>query len=98
MLPRCDHASSYAGFHDLKTRRSGPEIFIEFHLVVPGTVSNFPYSGVVTLSRIKPSRITKTFGNNQFDREGRIIISEYPSFVLYNCYFPTGASGKKTKI
>ena len=32
----CDHASSYAGFHDLKTRRSGPEIFIEFHLVVPG--------------------------------------------------------------
>jgi len=62
---------------------------------VPGTVSNFPYSGVATLSRIKPSRITKTFGNNQFDREGRIIISEYPSFVLYNCYFPTGASGKK---
>jgi cation diffusion facilitator family transporter len=35
----CDHASSYAGFHDLKTRRSGPEIFIEFHLVVPGTVT-----------------------------------------------------------
>jgi len=35
----CDHSSSYAGFHDLKTRRSGPEIFIEFHLVVPGTVS-----------------------------------------------------------
>jgi cation diffusion facilitator family transporter len=35
----CDHASIYAGFHDLKTRRSGPEIFIEFHLVVPGTIS-----------------------------------------------------------
>jgi len=35
----CEHASSYAGFHDLKTRRSGPEIFIELHLVVPGTVS-----------------------------------------------------------
>lgn len=35
----CDHASSYAGFHDLKTRRSGPEIFIEFHLVVPGNVT-----------------------------------------------------------
>jgi cation diffusion facilitator family transporter len=34
----CD-ASIYAGFHDLKTRRSGPEIFIEFHLVVPGTIS-----------------------------------------------------------
>jgi cation diffusion facilitator family transporter len=35
----CDHASIYAGFHDLKTRRSGPEIFIEFHLVVPGSVT-----------------------------------------------------------
>jgi cation diffusion facilitator family transporter len=35
----CDHEGSYAGFHDLKTRRSGPEIFIEFHLVVPGTTT-----------------------------------------------------------
>jgi cation diffusion facilitator family transporter len=37
----CDHASDYAGFHDLKTRRSGPEIFIELHLVLPGNVSVF---------------------------------------------------------
>jgi cation diffusion facilitator family transporter len=35
----CEHASSYAGFHELKTRRSGPEIFIEFHLVVPSDVT-----------------------------------------------------------
>ena len=35
----CEHASDYAGFHDMRTRRSGPEIFIEFHLVMPGTVS-----------------------------------------------------------
>lgn len=35
----CDHASTYAGFHGLKTRRSGPEIFIEFHLVMPGEIS-----------------------------------------------------------
>lgn len=35
----CEHASEYAGFHGLRTRRSGPEIFIEFHLVVPGDVS-----------------------------------------------------------
>jgi cation diffusion facilitator family transporter len=35
----CEHSSIYAGFHDLKTRRSGPEIFIEFHLVVPGNIS-----------------------------------------------------------
>jgi cation diffusion facilitator family transporter len=35
----CEHASRYAGFHGLKTRRSGPEIFIEFHLVVPSDVT-----------------------------------------------------------
>ncbi len=35
----CDHASDYAGFHDLKTRRSGPDIFIDLHLVMPGTIS-----------------------------------------------------------
>lgn len=35
----CEHSSDYAGFHDLRTRRSGPEVFIEFHLVVPGNVS-----------------------------------------------------------
>lgn len=35
----CDHASDYAGFHGLKTRRSGPEIFIDFHLVMPAKVT-----------------------------------------------------------
>ncbi|MFA6333284.1 MAG: cation diffusion facilitator family transporter [Methanoregula sp.] len=35
----CEHASIYAGFHGLKTRRSGPEIFIEFHLVMPGNIT-----------------------------------------------------------
>ncbi len=35
----CEHASDYAGFHDLKTRRSGPDIFIDLHLVMPGNIS-----------------------------------------------------------
>ncbi len=35
----CAHSSAYAGFHGLRTRRSGPDIFIEFHLVVPGEIS-----------------------------------------------------------
>jgi cation diffusion facilitator family transporter len=35
----CEHSSEYAGFHDLKTRRSGPEIFIDLHLVMPGDIS-----------------------------------------------------------
>ena len=35
----CEHANDYAGFHDLRTRRSGPDIFIEFHLVMPGEIT-----------------------------------------------------------
>jgi cation diffusion facilitator family transporter len=35
----CEHASIYAGFHDLRTRRSGPEVFVEFHLVMPGEIT-----------------------------------------------------------
>lgn len=34
----CDHSSEYVNFHGLRTRRSGPHIFIEFHLVVDGYV------------------------------------------------------------
>lgn len=35
----CEHASQYAGFHRFKTRRSGPDLFINFHLVMPGDIS-----------------------------------------------------------
>ena len=31
--------NDYAGFHDLRTWRSGPEIFIEFHIVMPARIS-----------------------------------------------------------
>ncbi|HWQ65594.1 MAG TPA: cation diffusion facilitator family transporter [Methanospirillum sp.] len=35
----CEHASDYMNFHGLRTRRSGPELFMEFHLVVDGTIT-----------------------------------------------------------
>ncbi len=31
----CDHCTQYADFHGLRTRRSGPDRFIDLHLVVP---------------------------------------------------------------
>ena len=30
----CEHQSDYVNFHGLRTRRAGPEIFIDLHLVV----------------------------------------------------------------
>ncbi|HWQ62907.1 MAG TPA: cation diffusion facilitator family transporter [Methanospirillum sp.] len=35
----CEHYSDYVSYHGLRTRRAGPEIFIEFHLVVDKSVS-----------------------------------------------------------
>ncbi|OYD16554.1 exodeoxyribonuclease III [candidate division WOR-3 bacterium JGI_Cruoil_03_51_56] len=48
------------------------------------------YSGVVTFSQKKPDSVKTSFGTKRFDNEGRILITEYPGFVLYNIYFPNG--------
>ena len=40
------------------------------------------YSGVATYSKIKPTKIEKGFGIERFDREGRILITEYPALVF----------------
>ena len=48
------------------------------------------YSGVVTIAR-KPA-LEKRVGllEKQFGGEGRVIVSRYPDFYLYNIYFPNG--------
>ena len=45
------------------------------------------YSGVVTYSREKPRSVSE-FSIERFDAEGRVIITEFPSFFLLNAYFP----------
>jgi len=49
------------------------------------------YSGVALFSREEPLSITRDF-NGRFGEEGRIIIAEYPSFTLFDIYFPNGKS------
>jgi len=55
---------------------------------------NYPerkgYSGVATFTREKPLKVQNDFGVQDFDIEGRVIISEYPQFILFNVYFPNG--------
>ncbi len=50
------------------------------------------YGGVATFTREKPLRVEKDFSSHgiEFDVEGRIILTEYPCFVLLNIYFPNG--------
>jgi exodeoxyribonuclease-3 len=55
---------------------------------------NYPerkgYSGVATFTKEKPLRVQNGFGMPAFDTEGRVLISVYPNFTLYNVYFPNG--------
>lgn len=48
------------------------------------------YSGVATLSKIKPLSTELGFGIDEFDTEGRIILHEFEDIYLYNIYFPNG--------
>jgi exodeoxyribonuclease III len=48
------------------------------------------YAGVATYSREKPLSVKYDFSNSGIDIEGRVIITEYPGFMLFNVYFPNG--------
>ncbi len=59
------------------------------------TFWNFPkskqgYSGVVTYSREQPVSVMYHFGDEEYDIEGRVVITQHPQFRLFNIYFPNG--------
>jgi len=53
------------------------------------------YSGVGTFSKIKPLSVKTGFGREEFDSEGRILITAFPTFTLFNIYFPKGKKNKE---
>ncbi|MDY6843848.1 MAG: exodeoxyribonuclease III [Thermodesulfobacteriota bacterium] len=53
------------------------------------------YSGVALYTKVKPENIEQGLGIERFDKEGRIFIAEYRSFILFNVYFPNGRSSRE---
>ena len=53
------------------------------------------YSGVALLSKPEPSSVDFGLGKDEFDREGRVIIANYPWFTLFNIYFPNGKASSE---
>lgn len=53
------------------------------------------YSGVGLLTKKEPRHIQRGFGIKKFDREGRVIIADYQTFLLFNIYFPNGKISKE---
>jgi len=48
------------------------------------------YSGVATYTRVEPEKVLHGIGIEEFDREGRILITFFKEFVVINIYFPNG--------
>lgn len=51
------------------------------------------YSGVATLSKKEPTLVAEGCGMEKYDREGRILRTDFGDWTLLNCYFPSGTSG-----
>ncbi len=51
------------------------------------------YSGVGLYTRHAPRDVRVGLGIERFDREGRTLVADFGTFVLYNVYFPNGGGG-----
>ena len=65
-----------------------------YHLYI-NSAEKKGYSGVATYTKIKPLDVKMGFGIEKFDREGRILITEYSKFILFNIYFPNGKKNQE---
>ena len=51
------------------------------------------YSGTVCLFKKKPLTVMRGLGDERFDKEGRLITLEYPTFYFVNAYVPKSQDG-----
>lgn len=67
--------------------------FRSYHLSISPCRTRKGYSGVAIYSKQEPLDTNPGFGVEEFDAEGRTIVSEYEDFYLITCYFPNGGGG-----
>ena len=55
------------------------------------------YSGVLTISKTPADQIYTGMGEGYdvYDREGRVLRTDYGELTVLNCYFPSGSSGEE---
>jgi len=53
------------------------------------------YSGVVTYTKSEPKNVEEGVGIDRFDQEGRVIMTEFDDFMLFNVYFPNGKASSE---
>lgn len=53
------------------------------------------YSGVATLSKMTADQVTRGCGMDAYDREGRILRTDFGDLTVVNAYFPSGSSSEE---
>ena len=48
------------------------------------------YSGVALYTKQAPESVTRGFGIERFDNEGRVLMADYGPYVIFGIYFPNG--------
>ena len=66
-----------------------------YHAYFSHSLTKKGYSGVVTYSKKEAKKVTEGFGIGKFDQEGRVAVTEFKEFVLFNVYFPNGKASSE---
>ena len=53
------------------------------------------YSGVAIFTKVKPTKIVHGCGIEIYDREGRVLRTDFEDFSLMSVYMPSGSSGEE---
>ncbi len=53
------------------------------------------YSGVMTLSKQESQKTIEGIEIEKYDREGRVLRTDFADWTLLNCYFPSGSSSEE---
>ena len=53
------------------------------------------YSGVATFSKKQPDTVVKGIGIDKYDREGRVLRTDFGDVTILNCYFPSGSASEE---
>ncbi|MFA6369131.1 MAG: exodeoxyribonuclease III [Candidatus Shapirobacteria bacterium] len=84
-------------FQEVKARPEQVELGFEY----PSSYHNYwnpaekaGYSGVATFSKIEPKSVVIGDRTNDWDDEGRVLITKFDEFTLLNVYFPNGKRDK----
>ena len=85
----------------LQETKAHPDQLLSMQVQPPGWSGHWSsaqrpgYSGVATFCRETPLDVSRGIHIPKFDAEGRIVVTKFAAFTLFNIYFPNGGSGEE---